>query len=56
MKHLIPLPQGVDPKTLTVSATLYSQSIPPYNMVDRLRIGGSGPNTKRLYYLTSNLN
>jgi hypothetical protein len=36
--------------------TLYYQSIRPYYLADCFRIGGSRPNTRRLYYLTSNLN
>jgi Cytochrome P460 len=55
VKYQIPLPPGLDLKTATVTATLYYQSIPPYYLADRFRIGGNRPNTKRLYYLTSNL-
>jgi len=55
VKYRVPLPAGVDPGTVTVSATLYYQSIPPYYLADRFRVGGKGPNTRRLYYLSSNL-
>ncbi|HZI18638.1 MAG TPA: cytochrome P460 family protein [Pyrinomonadaceae bacterium] len=50
------LPAGVDPKNLQVRATLYYQSIPPYYLADRFRNAPDGPATRRLYFLTSNLN
>jgi hypothetical protein len=40
---------------LTVTATLYYQSIPPYYLNDRFAQAPNGPATQRLYYLTSNL-
>ena len=51
VKYDFPLPPGA----ATVTATLYYQAIPPYYLADRFRIGSNGPNTRRLYYLTSNL-
>ncbi len=56
VKYQIPLPPGLDTRTATVTATLYYQSIPPYYLADRFRIGGNRSNTRRLYYLTTNLN
>jgi hypothetical protein len=51
----IAVPPGVDPKNVSVRATLYYQSIPPYFLNERFTVG-KGEATKRLYYLTSNLN
>lgn len=48
------LPAGVDPSTIVVRATLWSQSIPPFYLKDRFTIG-TGPATKRLYFIASNL-
>jgi len=42
-------------KNLTVTATLYYQSIPPYFLRDRFTQAPNSPATQRLYYLTSNL-
>ena len=42
-------------RNITVTATLYYQSIPPYFLNDRFTQAPSGPATQRLYYLTSNL-
>jgi hypothetical protein len=49
------LPDGVDPKSLSVQATLYYQSIPPYYLAMRFNEAPDGPATKRLYYLASTL-
>ncbi|HEY3039652.1 MAG TPA: cytochrome P460 family protein [Pyrinomonadaceae bacterium] len=46
---------GLNAKNLTVKATLYYQSIPPYYLNDRFRQAPNEPATQRLYYLTSNL-
>jgi hypothetical protein len=46
---------GRNPNNLTVTATLYYQSIPPYYLNDRFKEAPDGPATRRLYYLTSNL-
>ena len=51
----VPL-QGRDPATLTLTATIYYQSIPPYYLKMRFDQAPDYPATKRLYYLTSNLN
>jgi len=42
-------------RNVTVTATLYYQSIPPYFLNDRFTQAPNGPATQRLYYLTSNL-
>jgi len=47
--------RGRNAKNLTVTATLYYQSIPPYYLNDRFRQAPNEPATQRLYYLTSNL-
>ncbi|HSS19004.1 MAG TPA: cytochrome P460 family protein [Pyrinomonadaceae bacterium] len=54
VRYEIPL-QGLKPENLTVTATLYYQSIPPYFLNDRFRQAPNQPATQRLYYLTSNL-
>jgi cytochrome P460 len=54
VRYEIPL-QGLDPNKLTVKATLYYQSIPPYFLNDRFQQAPNQPATQRLYYLTSNL-
>jgi hypothetical protein len=50
----VPLPAGLDPGSLKVTATLFSQSIPPGYLDARFK-GADGPATKRLAYLTSHL-
>jgi hypothetical protein len=50
------LPKGIDPSKLTVKATLYYQSIPPYYLTQRFEQAPNAPGTQRLYYLTSRLN
>jgi len=51
----IALPEGVDPAAVTVTATLYSQAIPPYWLKQRFETAPEGPATRRLYYLASRL-
>ena len=51
----LPSVQGLNPANLTVKATLYYQSIPPYYLNDRFKQASNQPATQRLYYLTSNL-
>jgi mono/diheme cytochrome c family protein len=53
--YKITLPRDVDPANVSVRATLYYQIIPPYYLQQRFT-GGKGEATKRLFYLTSNLN
>lgn len=53
--YRIALPAGTDPATVTVTATLYSQAIPPYYLKQRFETAPTGPATQRLYYLTSRL-
>jgi hypothetical protein len=48
--------RGVDLSKLTVKATLYYQAIPPYYLMQRFEQAPNGDGTRRLYYLTSNLN
>ncbi|MDQ3472689.1 MAG: hypothetical protein M3447_03025 [Acidobacteriota bacterium] len=54
VRYEVPL-QGLNLAKLTVKATLYYQSIPPYYLNDRFREAPNEPATRRLYYLTSNL-
>lgn len=54
VRYEVPL-NGLNPSNLTVTATLYYQSIPPYYLNDRFRQAPDQPATQRLYYLTSNL-
>jgi hypothetical protein len=53
--YRIDLPPDVDPSRVSVRATLYYQSIPPYYLNDRFT-ASNGDATRRLYYFTSNLN
>lgn len=53
--YQITLPPGVDAKKCTVHATLFYQAIPPYFLNDRFTAAPHGDATKRLHYLTSNL-
>ncbi|MEK6289685.1 MAG: cytochrome P460 family protein [Acidobacteriota bacterium] len=50
------LPRGIDPSKLTVKATLYYQSIPPYYLMQRFEGAPNAAGTQRLFYLTSKLN
>lgn len=54
MIYAVPL-AGIDPATVTLVATLYYQSIPPYYLKMRFEEAPDYPATKRLYYLSSNL-
>lgn len=54
VRYEIPL-SALTAKNLSVTATLYYQSIPPYYLRDRFTQAPNGPATQRLYYLTSNL-
>ena len=54
--YRITLPNDSAGKTLSVKATLYYQSIPPYWLAQRFRAAPNGLATQRLYYLTSRLN
>jgi hypothetical protein len=59
VRYAVPLsqlPNGVDPSKLTVMATLYYQSIPPYYLLQRFEQAPHAPGTQRLFYLTSRLN
>lgn len=52
----IELPAGVDPAKVLIRATLYYQATPPGFLNMRFKGAPNGPATKRLFYLTSNLN
>lgn len=54
VRYEIPL-SAFTAKNLSITATLYYQSIPPYFLRDRFSQAPDGPATQRLYYLTSNL-
>jgi hypothetical protein len=54
VRYEIPL-TGFAGKNVTITATLYYQSIPPYFLNDRFTQAPDAPATQRLYYLTSNL-
>jgi Cytochrome P460 len=56
LAYKIQLPAGVDAAKCRVQATLYYQTIPPYYLYQRFTAAPGGDATKRLYYLTSNLN
>jgi hypothetical protein len=49
------LANGTDRSKLTVKATLYYQSIPPYYLMQRFEQAPGGVGTQRLLYLTSRL-
>ncbi|MDN3722340.1 hypothetical protein QW131_31815 [Roseibium salinum] len=55
LEYRIALPAGIDPAKVTVTATLYSQAIPPYYLKQRFELAPDGPATRRLYYLASRL-
>jgi hypothetical protein len=54
VRYEIPL-SAFSAKNVSVTATLYYQSIPPYFLRDRFSQAPNEPATQRLYYLTSNL-
>ena len=54
VRYEIPL-SAFTGRNLTVTATLYYQSVPPYFLIDRFSQAPNEPATQRLYYLTSNL-
>ena len=56
MKYQISLPKRLDPRDLTVKATMYYQAIPPYWLHHRFTLAPDQPGTQRIYYLTSHLN
>ena len=55
LRYEIPL-STFTARNLSITATLYYQSIPPYFLHDRFSQAPDSPATQRLYYLTSNLN
>lgn len=56
LKYQISLPAPLNTAGLTVQATMYYQSIPPYYLQQRFSTAPEGAATQRLYYLTSHLN
>ena len=55
LTYRIALPAGIDPANVKISATLWSQTIPPYFLRDRFN-GANGDGTKRLKFITSTIN
>jgi cytochrome c553 len=55
IRYQISLPAGLNPAHLSVRATLYYQSIPPYFLAQRFAGAPNGPATQRLHYMTANL-
>ena len=53
--YKITLPAGVDPRQVTVRATLYYQSIPPYFLKAIFDTTPDTPAAKRLHFICSNL-
>jgi hypothetical protein len=54
VRYEIPL-SAFTARNVSITATLFYQSIPPYFLNDRFSQAPNGPATQRLYYLTSNL-
>lgn len=54
-EYQIKVPDGVNANEVTVTATLYSQAIPPYYLNQRFKTAPDQPATQRLYYLASRL-
>ena len=55
VRYNVTLPAGLDPAKLSIRATLYYQSMPPYFLAMRFKEAPQGSATRRLFYLTSNL-
>jgi len=55
LAYVIDLPTGVDPASVTVTATLYYQAFPPYFLRQRFTTAPDGPATRRLFYIASRL-
>jgi len=56
VRYEIQLPADYLTTRYTVRATMYSQAIPPYYLLQRFTLAPDGPATQRLYELTSRLN
>lgn len=56
VSYEISLPEATDPDNVSVRATLYYQSIPPYWLRQRFEAAPHMPATQRLYYIASHLN
>jgi len=55
VRYVVPIPAGTNPATLTISAQLFYQAIPPYFLLQRFEQAPNGPGTQRLYFITSTL-
>ena len=55
VRYQVTLPKGVNAANLSVQATLFYQSIPPAYLNMRFQTAPNGEATRRLYFLTSNL-
>lgn len=55
VRYQITLPKGINAANLSVQATLFYQSIPPAYLNMRFQTAPNGEATRRLYFLTSNL-
>lgn len=55
VRYIYRIADGIDPSNLRVEAALFYQSIPPYYLHMRFSEVPDGKQTRRLYYLTSNL-
>jgi mono/diheme cytochrome c family protein len=56
VRYVATLPAGTNTQNLRVKVTMYYQAIPPYWLYQRFTANPDGPDTRRLYYLTSHLN
>ena len=55
VRYQVTLPKGINAANLSVQATLFYQSIPPSYLNMRFQTAPNGEATRRLYFLTSNL-
>jgi mono/diheme cytochrome c family protein len=55
VKYQLTLPEGVDPERVTVRATMYYQSVPPYWLRQRFETAPHMPATQRLFHIASRL-
>jgi hypothetical protein len=54
--YRITLADGIDPRGVTVRATLYYQAMPPYFLKTIFDTSPDGPATRRLHYICSHIN
>lgn len=55
VRYELSLPDDVDPQRITVRATMYYQSVPPYWLRQRFETAPHMPATQRLFYIASRL-